>query len=81
MRAAIADMAPPDRRASAYGVLNAAYGFAWFVGSALMGWLYDVSPPMLIAFSGLGQAAAVPPFVGSGRKGLRERSLIARALD
>lgn len=67
MRAAVASMIPPDRRATAYGLLNAAYGVAWFVGSALMGWLYDFSHPTLIAFSVLCQAAAVPLFLASGR--------------
>jgi MFS family permease len=43
MRAAIADMVPANRRGSAYGIFNAAYGLFWFLGSALMGFLYDTS--------------------------------------
>jgi hypothetical protein len=34
-----------------YGLFNPAYGIAWFLGSALMGVLYDVSIAGLIAFS------------------------------
>jgi len=60
MRAAIAEMVPVNRRASAYGVFNAAYGLFWFLGSAVMGILYDVSLPALIAFSVIAQLAAVP---------------------
>ena len=34
MRAVIATLVPPERRGSAYGVFNAGYGLAWFLGSA-----------------------------------------------
>jgi predicted MFS family arabinose efflux permease len=63
LRAAVAGMVSPDRRGSAYGVLNAAYGVAWFLGSALMGLLYDVSLATLVAFSVAAQLAAVPALV------------------
>jgi MFS family permease len=33
MRAAVADVTSPTRRATAYGVFNLAYGVAWFAGS------------------------------------------------
>ncbi len=58
--AAVARMAPPQRRASAYGLFTAGYGVSWFVGSALMGFLYDVSLPALIAFSVAAELAALP---------------------
>jgi MFS family permease len=60
VRAAIAAMIPADRRGTAYGVFNSVYGIAWFAGSALMGILYDISIPALIAFSVISQLAAVP---------------------
>ncbi|HEX5083153.1 MAG TPA: MFS transporter [Blastocatellia bacterium] len=60
MRAAIAGMVPAQRRGSAYGIFNAGYGLCWFLGSALMGFLYDVSLPTLIAFSVTTQLAAIP---------------------
>lgn len=60
MRAAVAGMVPPDRRGAAYGLFNTGYGLAWFAGSALMGLLYDISLPALIAFSILSQLAAIP---------------------
>jgi predicted MFS family arabinose efflux permease len=58
--AAVAHMAPRDRRASAYGLFTAAYGIAWFVGSAVMGLLYDVAFPLLIAFAVVAELAALP---------------------
>jgi MFS family permease len=63
MRAVVARMVPPDRRGSAYGFFNAGYGVAWFVGSVLLGILYDVSLPALIAFSIASQLASVPLFL------------------
>jgi len=60
MRAAVAGMVPRDKRASAYGIFNAGYGVFWFLGSALIGILYDFSIPFLIAFSIASQLASVP---------------------
>lgn len=60
MRAAVAGMAPRDKRASAYGIFNTGYGVFWFLGSALIGILYDFSIPLLIVFSVAAQLASVP---------------------
>lgn len=60
MRAAVATMIPPARRGTAFGVFNSIYGAAWFAGSALMGLLYDLSIPGLVAFSVLSQLVSVP---------------------
>ena len=68
MRAAIAEMTPQHRRGTAYGMFNMIFGVSWFAGSALMGWLYDVSLPALIAFSMLAQLAAVPLFMMAHRR-------------
>ncbi|MCS7314385.1 MAG: MFS transporter [Bryobacterales bacterium] len=51
LRAAVAELAPGERRASAYGIFHAAYGVSWFAGSALMGLLYGVSCGALAGFS------------------------------
>ncbi len=67
MRAAIATMAPAERRGTAYGLFNAAYGVAWFAGSALLGFLYDVSLPALVAFSAILQGLALPVLWWVGR--------------
>jgi MFS family permease len=60
MRAAVAGMAPPERRGFVYGVFNTGYGLCWFAGSAVMGVLYGVSPVALVIFSAAAQLAAVP---------------------
>jgi MFS family permease len=66
-RASIATLVPPERRGSAYGLFNAAYGVAWFLGSAALGYLYDASRTGLIAFSVAAQLAAVPFFLAASR--------------
>lgn len=60
MRAAVAQMVSSDRRAGAYGIFNTGYGVAWFLGSALMGLLYSVAIPSVIAFSMAMQLASIP---------------------
>jgi MFS family permease len=68
MRAAVAGMVSRDRRGTAYGVFNAGYGLVWFLGSALMGVLYDVSVPALVAFSVLAQVCSAPLFLMVARQ-------------
>ncbi|MCW8410506.1 MFS transporter [Legionella sp. PATHC035] len=60
MRAIIAHMVPKEQRGSAYGVFNTGFGIFWFLGSFLMGVLYDISIPSLVIFSLLIQLLAVP---------------------
>ncbi len=60
MRAIVANMVPINKRASAYGVFNTGFGLFWFLGSFLMGVLYDVSIPALVIFSVVIQLLAVP---------------------
>ena len=67
MRAAIADLVPSNRRGTAYGLFNAGYGLSWFLGSALIGILFDVSVGWLVAFSITAQLAAVPILLLTGR--------------
>jgi len=63
MRAAVAGMVSMNKRGSAYGIFNMGYGVFWFLGSALMGVLYDTSVPFLVAFSVVMQLASVPLFL------------------
>lgn len=67
MRAVVADLVSPDKRGTAYGILNIWFGTAWFLGSALMGFLYDTSIISLIIFSMGIQLAAIPILVAVKR--------------
>jgi predicted MFS family arabinose efflux permease len=63
MKAAVAGMVPMDKRGSAYGIFSTGYGLAWFLGSALMGFLYERSISSLVIFSVVIQFAAIPVFL------------------
>ncbi len=61
MSAAVAHLVPEHARARAYGLFPAIYGVAWFLGSAVLGELYDVSLVALAAVAALAQLAALIP--------------------
>jgi len=61
--AAVALMVPVQRRASAYGLFTAGYGVFWFLGSALIGYLYSISLSLLIAFILVAEFASIPLFL------------------
>jgi MFS family permease len=61
--AAVATMVPRERRPSAYGIFTATYGMFWFVGSVILGSLYDVSMLALILFSIVTQLVSIPFFL------------------
>jgi hypothetical protein len=65
--AAVAPMVSAHRRASAFGTFTAVYGIFWFIGSAAIGILYDLSLTAVIAFCVITQLVAVPIFVWVGR--------------
>lgn len=58
--AAVARLVSPQRRPSAYGIFTGAYGVAWFLGSTIMGVLYDHSVTAVVVFCLIVQLAAVP---------------------
>jgi len=60
LKAVVAAMVPSDRRGSAYGIFNTGYGMAWFLGSTLMGALYDRSIVWLIVVSVILHLMAIP---------------------
>ncbi|MCX7594626.1 MAG: MFS transporter [Fischerella sp.] len=60
LKAAVAGMVPIEKRGSAFGIFNTGYGLSWFLGSALMGVLYDRSINALVVFSVIIQLAAIP---------------------
>lgn len=60
MKAAVAAMSPVNRRGTAFGTFNMNFGIFWFLGSAVMGVLYDHSIMALAVFSTVVQLAALP---------------------
>ena len=68
IKAALADMVPRDRRATGFGLFNAGFGLFWFLGSALMGLLYEFSLGALVAFSVTAQLLSIPIFLVVSRQ-------------
>ncbi len=58
--AVVATMVPRARRTSAYGVFTAGYGISLFLGSVVIGVLYDVSLTSIIVFGVVAELAAIP---------------------
>lgn len=63
MRACISEITHVDKRGIAYGIFSALFGLFWFMGSALMGFLYDLSVNYLVIFSVCIQLASMPLFL------------------
>jgi len=64
LRSGIAQVVSMNKRGSAFGAFNGVYGVAWFVGSVVMGLLYDHSIMALVAFGVTAQLAAAAMFFG-----------------
>ncbi len=60
MRAVIGSMAPRERRGTAFGLFHTVFGVAWFVGSALLGIIYDHSVLGVAVLSLVLQLLALP---------------------
>ncbi len=75
-KAAIAQFVPKAQRARAYGGFFGLFGLAWWIGSTLMGWMYERSLSGLVAFSAITQVAAVPLLLIVDRR-VRERHAAA----
>ena len=67
LKAAVTNMVPKTSRATGYGIFECSFGVFWFLGSWLLGVLYDVSIPAMVAVSVLSQLAAIPLYLGSDR--------------
>ena len=67
LKAAVTSMVPKASRVTGYGVFECSFGAFWFLGSWLMGVLYDVSIPAMIAVSVIAQLATIPLYIGSSK--------------
>ena len=67
LKAAVTNMVPKASRATGYGIFECSFGVFWFLGSWLMGVLYDVSIPAMIAVSVATQLMAIPLYLASSR--------------
>lgn len=67
LKAVLAPIIPSEKRSTAFGVFDTAFGLAWFAGSAIMGLLYDRSILTVVILSVTLQLLALP-FLALGKK-------------
>ena len=65
LKAAVTGMVPKGSRATGYGIFECAFGVGWFLGSWLLGALYDRSIPAMVCVSVAAQLAAIPFYIAS----------------
>jgi len=51
MKAAVSKIIPKSMRSTGFGIFETGFGIAWFLGSWLLGALYDVNPLYLVIVS------------------------------
>lgn len=68
LKAAVTTMVPKSSRATGYGIFECSFGIFWFLGSWLLGVLYDVSVPIMVVVSIVAQIAAIPMYISSAKK-------------
>jgi predicted MFS family arabinose efflux permease len=67
-QAMLTGVIPPQKRSTAFGLFDTGFGVAWFVGSAIMGLLYDKSLVTVALFSTFLQLAAIPVIFVASRQ-------------
>lgn len=68
LKAAVTSMVPKSSRATGYGIFECSFGIFWFLGSWLLGVLYDRSIPVMIGVSAAAQLLAIPLYWKAARK-------------
>jgi len=66
--ATLANITREEKKATTFGVYDTFFGVAWFLGSALLGFLYDRSLLALVIFAVATQLASIPFFIASARR-------------
>lgn len=62
LKAVVTSLVPKNSRATGYGIFELSFGIFWFLGSWLMGVLYDFSIPAMVTVSVAAQLIAVVLF-------------------
>lgn len=65
LKAAVTTMVPKSSRATGYGIFECSFGIFWFLGSWLLGVLYDVNVIAMVVVSVVAQLAAIPLYLKS----------------
>jgi predicted MFS family arabinose efflux permease len=68
LNAIVADLVPPNKRSTAFGFFDTAFGVAWFAGSWVMGILYDRSIMAVVIVSAGLQLLSLPIWLLAGQR-------------
>lgn len=60
LKSAVVTLTPRENRSTSFGIFESCFGLCWFLGSWLMGWLYDTHPTNMVLFSVIMQLVAIP---------------------
>lgn len=63
MKAAVSSIIPRSMRSTGFGIFETGFGIAWFLGSWLLGALYDIRPLYLVIISVLAQLLSIVFYV------------------
>lgn len=63
MKAAVSSIIPKNMRSTGFGIFETGFGIAWFLGSWLLGALYDINVKLLVAVSVISQLLAIVFYV------------------
>jgi len=72
MKAAVSSIIPRSMRSTGFGIFETGFGIAWFLGSWLLGALYDIKPLLLVLVSVAVQLLAIVFYVICIRYKVRE---------
>ena len=68
LKAAVSTMVPKESRATGYGIFECSFGIFWFLGSWLMGVLYEKSITAMIFVSAVAMLMAIPLYILSAKE-------------
>lgn len=63
LKAVVTDLVPKYCRATGYGIFECSFGIFWFLGSTILGILYDTSITAMIIVSTASQLIAIPFYI------------------
>lgn len=67
LKAAVTSLVPKSSRATGYGIFEMSFGVFWFLGSWLLGVLYDINITSLILVSMMTQLLSIPFYFKASR--------------
>jgi len=72
LKSAVTILIPKNNRAIGFGIFEFSFGLFWFIGSYIIGVLYEVSLVWLIIFSCGFEALSLPFYLLSSRKNTKD---------